>query len=213
MRILLDFGHGADDYTKGKYSPITDIEDETVYKGRFREGNFNRIVGNALAKRLKDYGYDVDIIVKEKKDIPLPERVERVNKICTKYGAKNCILISVHSNAAGNGSKWMDATGTCVYVAKTSSATSKELAKCIYNAASTTGFAGNRSVPKEKYWEANFTMVSKTKCPAVLTENLFYDNKEDLKILTAEEGRNKIVAYHTAGIINFLNKKDGTPTK
>lgn len=213
MRILLDFGHGADDYTKGKYSPITDIEDETVYKGRFREGNFNRIVGNALAKRLKDYGYDVDIIVKEKKDIPLPERVERVNKICAKYGAKNCILISVHSNAAGNGSKWMDATGTCVYVAKTSSAASKELAKYIYNAASTTGFAGNRSVPKEKYWEANFTMVSKTKCPAVLTENLFYDNKEDLKILTTEEGRNKIVAYHTAGIINFLNKKDGTTTK
>lgn len=206
MRILLDFGHGADDNTKGKYSPITDIQDETVYEGRFREGNFNRIVGNALAKQLKDYGYDVDIIVKEKKDIPLLERVERVNKLCDKYGAKNCILISVHSNSAGNGTEWKSARGFSVFVANKSSLDSKELAKFIYNAAAITGFAGNRSVPKEKYWTANFTMVSKTKCPAVLTENLFYDNKEDLAILTTEEGRKKIVDYHIAGIINYMNK-------
>ena len=206
MRILLDFGHGADDKTLGKYSPITDIEDKTVYNGRFREGNFNRIVGRELAKKLKDYGYTVDIIVNEDADISLTERVKRVNAICDKYGAKECILVSVHANAAGNGTSWTNARGFSVFVATKSSMASKELAKCIYNAAATTGFAGNRSVPKEKYWTANFTMVSKTKCPAVLTENLFYDNKEDLEILTSEEGRKKIVDYHIAGIINYMNK-------
>lgn len=208
MRILLDFGHGADDKTKGKYSPIvTGIEDETIYKDRFREGNFNRIVGNKLAETLTEMGYDVDIIVKEKEDISLQERVRRVNKICTKYGAKNCVLISVHANAAGNGSAWAKATGFCVYVAKKSSQASKELAKHIYNAADVCGFKGNRSVPKERYWVADFYIIKNTNCPAVLTENLFYDNKEDLKILTSKEGRKKIVDYHMAGILNFLNKK------
>lgn len=208
MRILLDFGHGSDDKTRGKFSPITDIKDKTVFKERFREGNFNRIVGKELAERLKGYGYDVDIIVKEDADISLTERVRRVNAICDKYGTKNCVLISVHSNAAGSGNEWKNARGFSVFVANKSSIASKDLAKCLYNAAATTGFAGNRSVPKERYWTANFTMVSKTKCPAALTENLFYDNKEDLKILTSEEGRKKIVDYHIAGIINFLNKKD-----
>jgi len=33
MKILIDNGHGSNDYTKGKASPIvTDITDETIYK-------------------------------------------------------------------------------------------------------------------------------------------------------------------------------------
>lgn len=208
MRILLDFGHGADDITNGKFSPIvTDIDDTTIYKNRFREGNFNRIVGNAIADRLKELGYDVDIIVKEREDIPLKERVERANAICAKYGAKNCVFLSVHANAAGSGSAWNNARGFCVYVAKKSSQASKDLAKHIYNAAEVTGFKGNRAVPKERYWTADFYVIKNTKCPAVLTENLFYDNKEDLKILTSKEGRKKIVDYHIAGLLNFLGKK------
>lgn len=207
MRILLDFGHGADDYTRGKYSPPIESEDKTVYKGRFREGNFNRIVGNEIAKRLKELGYQVDIIVTEDKDITLQERVARVNKICAKHGAKNCILVSVHANAAGSGSAWASARGCCVYVARKSSQMSKDLAKYIYNAADVTGFKGNRAVPKERYWSADFYIIKNTKCPAVLTENLFYDNKEDLAILMSEEGRKKIVDYHIAGILNFLGKK------
>lgn len=208
MRILLDFGHGADDITNGKFSPIvTDIDDMTIYKNRFREGNFNRILGNAIADRLKELGYDVDIIVKEREDISLKERVARANAICAKYGAKNCVYLSVHANAAGSGSAWNNARGFCVYVAKKSSQASKDLAKHIYDAAEVTGFKGNRAVPKERYWTADFYVIKNTKCPAVLTENLFYDNKEDLKILTSEEGRKRIVDYHIAGLLNFLGKK------
>ena len=67
------------------------------------------------------------------------------------------------------------------------------------------GLKGNRSVPKDRYWEANFTIIARTNCPAVLTENLFYDNKEDLAILKSEEGKKKIVDLHVEGIINYLN--------
>ena len=32
-------------------------------------------------------------------------------------------------------------------------------------------------------WEENFYILSKTQCPAVLTENFFMDNKEDLSLI------------------------------
>jgi N-acetylmuramoyl-L-alanine amidase len=45
-----------------------------------------------------------------------------------------------------------------------------------------------------------------TNCPAVLTENLFMDNKEDVKLLLSEEGKNKIVNLHVKGILTYLDK-------
>ena len=51
MKILIDNGHGARDITKGKFSPsVTSlgIDDKTIVKDRFREGEFNRLVARAL---------------------------------------------------------------------------------------------------------------------------------------------------------------------
>jgi N-acetylmuramoyl-L-alanine amidase len=45
-----------------------------------------------------------------------------------------------------------------------------------------------------------------TNCPAVLTENLFMDNKEDVQLLLSAEGKNKIVNLHIKGILEYLNK-------
>ena len=39
----------------------------------------------------------------------------------------------------------------------------------------------------------------------MLTENLFYTNQEDLKILKSDEGKKKIVDLHVEGIVNYLN--------
>ena len=134
----------------------------------------------------------------------LTERCRRVNSWVNKLGRKNVILVSVHANAAGNG-QWKSARGFSVYVAKVASDASHRLAQSLYAAADKRGLRGNRSVPSHHYWESNFAMVKNTKCPAVLTENLFYDNKEDLAILKSAEGKQKIVDLHVEGIINFLN--------
>jgi N-acetylmuramoyl-L-alanine amidase len=51
-------------------------------------------------------------------------------------------------------------------------------------------------------WEENFTILYKARCPAILTENLFYDNKEDLKFLQSNLGRSIISQIH----INAIKK-------
>ena len=49
-------------------------------------------------------------------------------------------------------------------------------------------------------YEENFTVIYKTVCPAILTENLFMDNKTDVEFLMSDEGRNKIAQIHVNAI-------------
>ena len=209
MKILIDNGHGADNYTNGKYSPLVDgmsIEsDASVYDHRFREGNFNRLVAAELVTKLRDLGYDAERIVTEDRDVPLMARVERVNSWCRRLGKDNVLFISVHANAAGNGDKWYNARGFSVWVAKQASAKSRKLAQSITAAAIDAGLMGNRCVPAEHCWRADFYVLKYTQCPAVLTENLFYDNRDDLKIIASPAGREKIVQLHVNAIKNYLN--------
>lgn len=103
MKILIDNGHGHN--TPGKRSP----------DGKFREYAYNREISKRTVADLIDRGYDAEILVPEEYDVSLEERVRRVNARCLALGKTNVILVSVHVNAAGNGSKWTNATGWSVY--------------------------------------------------------------------------------------------------
>ena len=50
-------------------------------------------------------------------------------------------------------------------------------------------------------------MCRDTNCPAVLTENLFQDNRQDVDFLLSDAGRAAIVQLHFVGILNYLNTK------
>lgn len=195
-KIILDAGHGID--TPGKRSP----------DGRFREYKFNRIIVNAVAEHLRLRGYDVEILTPEETDVPLPERLDRANRMTCQLGLpiqKVCI-ISIHANAAGNGSKWMKARGWCAYTCK-GHTLSDELANCLYKAA-------RKYLPGQRIrtdytdgdpdFEAQFYLLRNTYAAAVLTENLFYDNPDDLAFLESIEGQKAIVALHVEGIVDFL---------
>lgn len=197
MKILIDNGHGNN--TAGKRSP----------DGRLMEWEYNRIIAKEVVKRLKQQGYDADLIVTEDKDISLTERVNRVNTWCDKLGTANVVFVSIHVNAAP-GSGWSTARGWVPYVAPNASAKSKELAQIFYDYAIQYKLQGNRSMPKEHYQIGNFTVIVKTKCPAVLTENLFQNNKEDVDYLLSDEGKNTIVELHVNGLKDYV-KKYGTP--
>ena len=54
--------------------------------------------------------------------------------------------------------------------------------------------------------EARFYILVKTKCPAVLTESLFQDNKADVAFLLSDEGKNAITKLHVEGIIKYLSR-------
>ena len=207
MKILIDNGHGINAFTNGKYSPNIsswDIKDPTIYDNRFREGNFNRIIAKKVYNILKAKGYDVELICPEDADISLGTRVRRVNDICNKVGSKNCLFISIHSNANGYGEKFGTASGFSVFVARKCSANSKKLAKIFQLNSEKLNLKGNRSIPGERYWSADFYVLTKTNCPAVLTENLFYDNEKDLKFLLTDKGKDTIVDLHIKSIEEYI---------
>ena len=150
---------------------------------------------------------DAGLVTPEDKDVSLSERVRRINEICNKYGSDNVILVSVHSNAVGNGVEWANGFGWEAYTTR-GKTKSDNLAEFIYERAEK-NFKGRKirtdwsdgDIDKE----ANFYIIKKAKCAAVLTENFFYDNKDDLKYLTSDEGVHCVVRTHIEGIIDYLN--------
>ena len=192
--VILDAGHGKD--TPGKCSP-----DKSLF-----EWQWNREIVAMLCERL--YGIEhvqTVILVPEEHDVPLKERVRRVNTIVhdAKIENKEVLLISIHINAAGHGT-WNKASGWSVWVSNNASEKSKQFAQISYREAVSLGLQGNRVVPKENYWSSNFYILKNTPCPAVLTENLFQDNKDDVEFLKSDEGKNTIVQLHFNAVKKYL---------
>jgi N-acetylmuramoyl-L-alanine amidase len=194
MKILIDNGHGEN--TTGKRSP----------DGLLREYAYAREIAEKIQKELSAKGYDVERIVRETIDVPLSERARRVNETCARYGSANVILVSIHCNAAGNGD-WMSARGWSAYTSK-GNTKADTLASCLYAAAAEHLPVGMKIrsdwSDKDPDWEENFYILQKTKCPAVLTENLFQDNKEDVDFLLSDNGKQTIVKLHVEGIIKYI---------
>lgn len=212
MKILIDNGHGVN--TSGKKSPDKQL----------LEYKYNREIAIKLVAELKANGYDAERIVTEETDISLGERCRRVNAICNKIGTDNVILISVHVNAAGSGGVWRSAGGWCAYTTR-GVTKSDAIATKLYEAAKVslaayaealeagkkTGLYDSKQRPFRTDYqdgdadqEADFYIIKNTKCPAVLTENLFMDNKTDMAFLLSEAGRTAIVDLHVNGIINYI---------
>ena len=196
MLILIDNGHGLD--TPGKRSP----------DGKFLEYAYTREIATCIVADLKDRGYNAQLLVPETQDIPLSERVRRINAHCNTLGKSHVILISIHVNAAGNGTKWLNATGWSCYTSK-GHTTSDRIAECFYEAAKKnfpdrrirTDYSDN-----DLDWEENFYILRKTLCPAVLTENFFMDNHSDLEYLQSRAGKQAIIDTHVEAVTEYLTR-------
>lgn len=196
MKILIDPGHGID--TPGKRSP----------DGLFREYLWNRQVADLILEGLVSAGIDASLIVTETNDVTLRNRVNRVNTICNRLGASNVLLVSVHANAAGNGSAWMNARGWSCYTSK-GKTKSDQVAECLYDAFEEE--FQDRKIRKDmsdgdRDWEENFYVLQKSKCPAVLLENFFYDNREECAWMLQEETKKRIASAAVKGIIKYIKK-------
>ena len=199
MHIILDNGHGLN--TPGKRSP----------DGTLIEAIYTRQLVKDLAPELEKLGHTVHILVPEPEDIPLNVRVKRINAICRAKGIENTILISIHLNAAGDGSKWMNATGWSCYTCK-GQTESDHLADCLYKAAEqilkNQVIRTDYSRDGDPDWEEDFYILRHSLCPAVLTENFFQDSLSDVRYLRSEAGKQAIVDTHVEGITEYfeLNK-------
>ena len=196
MKVLIDPGHGID--TPGKRSP----------DGLFREYLWNRQVADLILEGLVSAGVDASLVVTETNDVSLRNRVNRVNTICNRLGASNVLLVSIHANAAGNGSAWMNAKGWSCYTSK-GKTKSDQVAECLYDAFEAE--FQDRKIRKDmsdgdRDWEENFYVLQKSKCPAVLLENFFYDNREECAWMLQEETKRRIASAAVKGIIKYIKK-------
>ena len=192
MVILTDPGHGIN--TAGKRSP----------DGRLLEWKYSREIAAEVVKRLKTMDYNAQQLVTEENDISLGTRCKRVNDICKHFGASNVLVVSIHCNAAGADGKWHDARGWQACVSLNASAKSKQLASYLFDAAQAQGLKMRSPKPGQKWWAQNLAICRDTNCPAVLTENLFQDNKQDVEYLLSDKGREAIINLHVNGIINYI---------
>lgn len=211
MVILIDNGHGSG--VIGKQSPLLDdtikIGGEFTENGRFKEWKYTRVIAKDVVDILKSMGYDARLVTPEKDDISLSERVKRINAICNKEGASNVLMVSIHSNAVGDSSQWMQGKGWEAYTTRGETVSDK-LATCLYKRAEKN--LKDRKIREDKTdgdsdKEADFYIIKNAKCAAVLTENFFYDNKEDLRYLTSDEGVQAVVRLHVEGIIDYIENK------
>lgn len=197
MKILIDNGHGID--TPGKRSP----------DGKFREYRYTREIAIEIVKELSEQGYDAELLVPEESDVPLKERVRRVNAFCKDLGAENVVLISIHNNAYKDGNEWQKPRGWSCYTTK-GVTSSDDLAIILYEEA-VSAFNGHKIRMEmsdgDADWEEDFYILKKTLCTAVLTENFFMDNKEDVAFLLSDNGRNAIVRTHVNSIKKYIDKR------
>lgn len=195
MKIILGTAHGSN--VAGKRSP----------DGRLREYQYSREIVGRVEKALLAEGYDVIVDLKQDYEPSLTFRVNCVNNLCARYGAKNCLYVSIHVNAAGMG-EWKTASFWTVWTSRGQTQGDK-LARCLYDAAARIFPSLGKSVKGDwsdgdPDYEAGFAVLKKTKCAAALTENFFQDNRKDVDFLLSEEGKQAVVDVHVQGIKDYI---------
>jgi N-acetylmuramoyl-L-alanine amidase len=190
--VLLDNGHGKE--TAGKRSPVWSDGSQLF------EWEFNRDIVRRIAEKLEADGIPYRVLVPEETDISLTERARRANEYAKEFNGKAYVL-SIHANAGGG-------TGWEVYTS---------LGQTPSDAIATVFFeeAGREFVPdgwrmRSDYSdgdpdkEANFAILTKTTCPAILTENFFMDTEKDCRFIMSDNGRERIANMHVAAIKRVL---------
>lgn len=192
---ILDPGHGGlgpggEYLTPGKRSP-------EVPPGIF-EGEFNRDIARRVVE-LCD-GLDMTITNPGPVNAGLLARVNYARGL--QKVRKNCVFISIHANAAGNGKRWRnDAQGVVVFHHKWD-AKGKVLAKWMIESFQVhTGIDVTRGIKT-----AMFSVLTGTRMmPSILIECDFMTHEERAKFLASPEGREKI-AYAIARIIHQMEQ-------
>lgn len=196
MTIILDNGHGNN--TAGKCSP----------DGIHFEWKWTRHFAKLLAERLTSRGIPVCMLVPEDRDIGLNVRAIRANQLCHGQNKRDFLLISIHNDAApGTHGEWHDARGLTAFAHIHASEAACAFAKLIQTEARANGFQGNRASCAEGFKRANFAILRETIMPAVLVENLFQDNKEDVRMLYTEEIVVKLVDIYERCICQYIDRK------
>lgn len=200
---LIDPGHGGVDPSTGKYvtpgkrSPKFD-DGSVLY-----EGVENRKKAAVLAKKMTAAGLDNQILVNTWKDVELSRRVTVANEFARQ---KKCVFISLHSDAAGDGSAWHLASGISVYTSK-GQTRSDVLAELMVNELQRVFTATVKwrldTSDGDKDKEEDFYVLRKTSMPAVLLELGFHTNKDEALRMQTDEWRSQVADAIVSACLEF----------
>lgn len=187
--VILDAGHAK--VTPGKRAP----------GGVLMEWEFNNDMQYRIKPRLEAHGINVKLVNPtpgEGSEVSLGTRCSRANSYASGH---NALYVSLHANAAGNCTSWMNARGVETYTATSCSSkatkASEILVNEIYNTAKAIDAGFKNRGPKRN----NFYVVRNTNCPAVLVEYAFYDNRQDLSLL--QNHRHELAEATVRGICKY----------
>ena len=200
---IIDFAHGSN--VPGKRSP----------DGRHLEWKWSRMVGNDIASILKLYGYTVYFSNPLDTEGGLTNRVKNANNIKVKDGQYK-FLLSLHNNAAGDGTKWLNARGFEIWTKR-----GNDLADVMANRAfpimkewfpdMKLRYALDKDLERDK--EGNLAVLKSDKYYGLLFEYLFQDNKQDVELLLDPVENKKFVDAVVDIVIEMeeylINLEDG----
>lgn len=189
MIPILDAGHGSvinNEYfcRAGGRKIITD-------QYAYYEGESNRAIVNRIAEKLAIAQIPFYPLAWEYEDVTLSTRISRANKIYEQN--RKTYLISFHSNAGGG-------TGFEIFTSP-GQTRSDHIATFFGEAIRQDSFLssfklrtdyGDGDLDKE----AKYSILTETNCPAILIENLFFDNPNDLRFLLDSNFRETLATFY-----------------
>jgi len=183
--ILTVAGHGGLN-AHGEY-PRKDKRSPEVPPGIF-EGAFNRTTAGGITDKLLEDGITCQFVNPGPMNSPHKSIIGYVNDTARRSN-RPLALIEVHANSDDvqhyDERGWFDEngqdieTGFVVFVSERASRTSLKLAHAIDAAVRAEGY----KIPSRGVKSANFNIITKTVCPAVLIECGFMSNRSDVALL------------------------------
>lgn len=203
--IVLDYGHGGID-KNGKYTTAPAKMAKLPSGEIAYEGVLNRQIGGILYQLLRWHSPKINIVCTVKaddaRDLSLGHRVGVANK----YPENETLFVSIHSNAF-NGK----ARGFEIFTTKGTTKSDKlaefiaDEVKELYDKVGLKLRFDFLDGDKDK--EADFYVIKKTRCPAVLIECLFFDNQEDFNYLKNPKFQKDLAFAIYQGIIKYINNE------
>lgn len=199
--LIIDPGHGSS--TPGKRSPDNSLQ----------EWSNNRELAGTLSSAAQRAGMSTYLTVNDTSDPPLKRRAQLANQAARAFKTSNpdgcSVFVSLHSDASGDGS-WMPARGFSVWTT-TAQNNSDKLAHCIWDSVEPLSkkwaFPMRSFSPTEPDFESNFTVIFKANMPAVLVEDLFHDNHDDVCLLKNPEFLLDIANGICSGVLKFTQNQ------
>lgn len=181
---ILDAGHGGID-AKGNYMTAPKKMFQFPDRLTIYEGVINRIITELVYKQLELKQIDFALVYDDVEDTSLMKRVTIADNVYRKD--KRAVYLSIHSNAGGGSGFEIFTSPGQTNSDRIANIFCETYAKCFpdmkHRMDTTDGDADK---------EADFYVLRKTDCPALLVENLFFDNRKDAEFLLSKDGQQKI---------------------